>query len=72
MFSGAAVSDWITNNIIPIILAILTLSVLWAASTKKVRDFALGVGLGLAAIAFIVLIGNWQAVGTWITGIIAG
>lgn len=72
MFSGQSVADWLQENIIVILIAVLAISLFWAANSGKTRDFMLKLGLGLGAMAFLVIAVNYEAVGTWIQGIIGG
>lgn len=72
MLNGQSIADWLRENIIIIEIMILAISLFWAANSGKTREFMLKLGLGIAAMAFLAIALNYEAVGQWVSGILGG
>jgi uncharacterized membrane protein YqgA involved in biofilm formation len=64
--SGQTVGNWINDNIVGMLVAVIGATILVAAIKKNIRDASMTFVIAMIAFLFLVIGANWRAWGEWI------
>jgi hypothetical protein len=71
MFGTGGIAQWIQDNVVPLILIVIAISVLWAGNAGNISKAVTKVGVTLVGVAFLAMVvtGSFDEVGRWILGL---
>lgn len=66
----SGITDFINTQVIPVLLIAAAVAVLYFFLTGKQKMALTVIAGSLVGIGFVGLIGNWQALSTWVAGLV--